>query len=881
MARPKGINQKLKWRAHSIRIARYADRVQSVYNTLSNEVAKIVLRTDYDGTKPFSFSDYPATQKKFEEVRTQFVSEMRSVIYSGTSEEWKQSNLVQDLLADKVLKFYEIRSKGKKYRRYYQSNSDVLKAFQQRKEDGLNLSQRLWNQSASYKEEMEYCLSSAIEKGTSAVKLSKRLSKYLADFPSLKKDYKEKFGKAVSCHDCEYLSIRLARSEINMAYRMAEQERWKQFDFVLGYEVKLTQNGRHVPDICDDLAGKYPKYFVFKGWHPNCMCYIIPILKSEEEFWGDEDVPEIVEPPKNFTDWIENNEKRIDRATENGTLPYWYKDNGRYVNTTRWHNWRKLAEYDDGSREDYDRVLKWKESLGLDTDKFESLLLTKDVRVTQLDGELFRLVSKIENEKSRFSDEWDRVLSVVVSEETEEKYGRNFVNRLSKQLHSIPHVLQYDVQSSYQKLKGIEDSIKEYEAYLSGDLVKVVRPSFAKKSAGFGSISKPDVTNVRDQLNAFVGTSRKNHYGFMDYRDHFDYMVTTGKMNDNVRMQFIEAIERDEGAVWKCIDHLNEMARATDIRKIPRRWYRSFNRYMEDIRAYDIETNGYAGVYNQIEGAYNIYKLSTHPAAIKYGLLKVSEKTPWNLFDMFVEKGIDLKYLPNNQLFRYEGDFIPWYDGIRHNAAKNFSIYSDAHYSTLFKHVSINRAYFDQINGRCAGNMYEVRNIFYHEYGHALDWQRGWRTKKRFEVLFNKYAAKYDGFTIDELQQKYWEAIIKLGDKLNPNNPSWLVDSEMQEKGVSVSDVVQAIRKDHYKIDGGHGDNYYIKTKDGKPIIGKDGLPIQNSVNQLAEFIAHLNEAYWHDNEVWELFDEEFYKDARKIMRIAFRGSKEALNITK
>lgn len=358
MARPKGINQKLKWRAHSIRIARYADRVQSVYDTLSKEVAKMVLRTNYDGSKPFSFSDYPATQKKFEEVRTQFVSEMRSVIYSGTSEEWKQSNLVQDLLADKVLKFYGIRSKGKKYRRYYQSNSDVLKAFQQRKEDGLNLSQMLWNQSASYKEEMEYCLSSAIEKGTSAVKLSKKLSKYLVDFPSLKKDYKEKYGKAVTCKDCEYRSIRLARSEINMAYRMAEQERWKQFDFILGYEVKLTQNGRHVPDICDDLAGKYSKYIVFKGWHPNCMCYVIPILKSEEEFWHDYDENEKQGIADNLSLSKGKGDIEISDAIEDLCLPSGIRKN--------------LSQY--SSLRSYNDLVKWFKGKGIElTTDLESL----------------------------------------------------------------------------------------------------------------------------------------------------------------------------------------------------------------------------------------------------------------------------------------------------------------------------------------------------------------------------------------------------------------------------------------------------------------------------------------------------------------------------
>lgn len=331
MAKPKGVYQKTKWRAHFVRLAEYVRRVQSVYDTLNREVALLALETNHDENKPFSWNDYSFTKDRLDEIRTQFVKDIRSVVYSGTSEEWRQSNLVQDLLADNALKFYGVKRKGKKARVYYQTNNDALKAFQERKDKGMDLSRKLWNQSANYKEEMEYALSAAIEKGTSAVKLSKRLSKYLNDFPALKKDYKEKYGKAVECQDCEYRSIRLARTEINMAYRSAEQERWKQFDFVLGYEVKLTQSGRHVPDICDDLVGKYPKDFKFVGWHPNCLCYTVPVLKTEEQFFNYEEVPEVTEPPQGFSDWLKDNAERIDKAAERGTLPYWYKDNPAFV----------------------------------------------------------------------------------------------------------------------------------------------------------------------------------------------------------------------------------------------------------------------------------------------------------------------------------------------------------------------------------------------------------------------------------------------------------------------------------------------------------------------------------------------------------------------
>ena len=124
---------------------------------------------------------------------------------------------------------------------------------------------------------------------------------------------------------------RLARTEINMAYRKAEQERWKSFDFVVGYEVKITQNGKHVEDICDCLKGKYRKDFKFMGWHPQCMCYTIPILKTEDEFFDDDDdaksVNEVEDVPQGFKDWIKDNEERIERAEKRGTLPYFIRDN--------------------------------------------------------------------------------------------------------------------------------------------------------------------------------------------------------------------------------------------------------------------------------------------------------------------------------------------------------------------------------------------------------------------------------------------------------------------------------------------------------------------------------------------------------------------------
>lgn len=341
MSKPKTPNQKRKYSELNTRLAKYVALIEEIYEQMNLEAAKLVVNnTDYnaDSGKPFRWSDYPQTRKKIADIQNQFVEDIQAVIYRGTSEEWNNSNEVQDLLSNAVLRAYDAQVDGEQYSIYYQENSDALKAFQERKDKGLNVSDKLWRQSTIYKQGLEDAISCAIQKGTSAVTLSKQISKYLQDFPQLQKDYKSRFGKASKAKDCEYRSIRLARSEINMAYRQAENQRWQQMDFVVGYEIKLS-GSHHIHDICDQLKGRYPKAFVWTGWHPNDMCYKIPILKTEEEFWAwdgrseatTDSVNEVKDVPYGFKQWIRKNKSRIDVAKKKNTLPYFLKDNPSYI----------------------------------------------------------------------------------------------------------------------------------------------------------------------------------------------------------------------------------------------------------------------------------------------------------------------------------------------------------------------------------------------------------------------------------------------------------------------------------------------------------------------------------------------------------------------
>ena len=62
------------------------------------------------------------------------------------------------------------------------------------------------------------------------------------------------------------------------------------------------------------------------------MCYVIPIIKTEEQFWllkeeRGKDNAEITDVPQGFKTWVANNQDRIARAEQRGTLPYFVRDN--------------------------------------------------------------------------------------------------------------------------------------------------------------------------------------------------------------------------------------------------------------------------------------------------------------------------------------------------------------------------------------------------------------------------------------------------------------------------------------------------------------------------------------------------------------------------
>ena len=155
MSKPKIPNQRNEYKKLNARLNKYVLQVEDIYTAITEQAAQMATRVGYDGDGEFRFSDYPQIKEQVDKMMAGYVSDMENLIYAGTSAEWMESNIVQDLLAKKVLKAYKARVKGERYKIYYDTNTEALKSFKMRKDRGLSLSDKVWKQSVYLRAELE------------------------------------------------------------------------------------------------------------------------------------------------------------------------------------------------------------------------------------------------------------------------------------------------------------------------------------------------------------------------------------------------------------------------------------------------------------------------------------------------------------------------------------------------------------------------------------------------------------------------------------------------------------------------------------------------------------------------------------------------------
>ena len=353
---------------HLRNINQYVRKVDNIYKTLIQEAANIGSNiSNINLDKPFSFDDYPQTKKRIDELLKKLQTSLQTIIVNGIDSEWTLSNNKNSELARWVFGNNIGKLTQSQYRKYFSTNDKARKAFINRKTAGLSISDRVWDYTKQFKTEIELGLDIGIRNGLPASEIARDLQQYLKNPDMLFRQVRDEHGilhlsqKAKEYHPGQGIyrsshknALRLARTETNIAYHEADYERWNQFDFVVGFEVKTSnrheewlrtvwnKSNKGKVEICDQLKGKYPKSFKFKGWHPRCICLVIPILKTPEELQKEnkqilngektdtKSVNEISDVPENFKKWVDENKDRIEKANNRGTLPYFIKDNSKF-----------------------------------------------------------------------------------------------------------------------------------------------------------------------------------------------------------------------------------------------------------------------------------------------------------------------------------------------------------------------------------------------------------------------------------------------------------------------------------------------------------------------------------------------------------------------
>lgn len=291
-------------RKHYQATDRYARQVKRLYDEAAKDYARLAGTIfEPDPNRAFSFADYPRARKEAARIAADLTKNVQKVIEAGQRSEW----IAATYRADRYLAGILDRSKltPAELQQYEDRNIEGLAAFQGRKVQGLKLSDRVWRCTDQFTQHMELALDVAIGEGRSAQELSRDVRSLLNEPNRLFRRVRDKYGNlrlskaAAAYHPGRGVyrssyqnAMRLARTEINMAYKTADWERWQRLDFVVGFRIGLSNNhtiinskGEPEPltDICDELAGDYPKTFKFVGWHPNCRCVVTPILQSPDE----------------------------------------------------------------------------------------------------------------------------------------------------------------------------------------------------------------------------------------------------------------------------------------------------------------------------------------------------------------------------------------------------------------------------------------------------------------------------------------------------------------------------------------------------------------------------------------------------------------------
>lgn len=282
---------------HIKAIIAYNRKIEAVLNQASKDLAKKISIFELKNPTTISQGSFYVRNKGLEKQIDTILGKLRddieAYIGDGVVSQWDMANLKNNKLVGKWADGIKLTKNGIPTS-FNQLNMGALDTFLARTTAGLKISDRVWNLVAGAKDQIELYLASGISTGRSAAGIARDVKMYLNEpnrlFRRVRQDGKLVLSKAAKgyhpgagIYRSSYKNaLRLTKNEVNVAYRLSDYTRRQQLDFITGIEVHLSADHPE-PDMCDELAGEYPKGFIFDEWHIGCICYTTSIMLSESD----------------------------------------------------------------------------------------------------------------------------------------------------------------------------------------------------------------------------------------------------------------------------------------------------------------------------------------------------------------------------------------------------------------------------------------------------------------------------------------------------------------------------------------------------------------------------------------------------------------------
>lgn len=327
-------------------------QVNQAYNDLINELANIFSDLKLKDNQLFRLEYQPSYKKKLAtEAFRKYRKRIESIIKESQRLGWEESHKE---FKEKLIKRLEsVKSKltDKEFQRQLEAiealriDYAILNRFSERKINRATISERVWDIQDLAKQNIEIALTDALGKGKSAQQLARSIKHNLNRPDALFRRVRNSKGKLMPSREMRkykpgqgvYRSahknaLRLARNEINIAYRTSEQNSMRSNNDIVGQKISISPTANRECDICDELQGVYPKDFNWSGWHIQCLCVRTFIQKTDAEFVNEIKSGKSIKPdssnnfvkdvPDSFKEWYKKDGSKMKRK------PNFLKDNG-------------------------------------------------------------------------------------------------------------------------------------------------------------------------------------------------------------------------------------------------------------------------------------------------------------------------------------------------------------------------------------------------------------------------------------------------------------------------------------------------------------------------------------------------------------------------